>query len=160
VDHFYRLVQVDALTGLLAGEDTPPENLKTTLALDLPAQALPWARSQGLVLLPDLVPPGEPEGAGPSLRLVSPGPNVVYYLSPDLPADSQRVHIEAIGQGDLERVSIWVDDQVIATLAQAPYQAWWVLQEGEHRVWAEAVTPEGARLSSQEISFGVKTEQP
>ncbi len=53
-DTYYQQVWVDSSTGLLADNSTPPDRRKPLIALDLPVEAQPWARLQGLPLLADL----------------------------------------------------------------------------------------------------------
>jgi membrane carboxypeptidase/penicillin-binding protein PbpC len=53
-DTFYREVTLDASTGRLATALTPVDRRTRRVALDLPPQAHPWARAQGLPLYADL----------------------------------------------------------------------------------------------------------
>lgn len=160
VDPFYKWVTLDAATGRLSGEDTPPERQVQALALDLPPEAQPWARSNGMLLLSDLVPalqdaPAGSESAFP-LRLISPGPNSVYRLAPDLPAEAQSIRLEAAGEPGLSRVTLWVDGSQLAAPDSPPYEAWWKLEAGFHQAWAEAMRPTGERIVSQRVPFEVR----
>jgi membrane carboxypeptidase/penicillin-binding protein PbpC len=161
-DTFYYRVEIDQVTGLLATAETPPERLVSLLALDLPPQAHPWARSQGLLLLADLAStsPSTSEAAsgGESpLYLVSPPASSIYQISPVLPAESQRLQIEVVAASGLglKEVTIWVDGSLAATFSQPPYIFWWALVEGEHQAWAQAVTVAGEKLASPVITFEV-----
>jgi hypothetical protein len=51
-----------------------------------------------------------------------------------------------------------VDGSLFATLDQAPYEAWWQLALGEHRIWAEAVDGNGGRIKSDVITVKVLSE--
>ncbi|MCB9443556.1 MAG: transglycosylase domain-containing protein [Ardenticatenaceae bacterium] len=88
-DTFYQRITLDARTGRLANDTTPPEQRIEQLALDLPPALHPWARSQGLLLLADLLPVGDlastssaSTGSASGLRLISPDPNTIYRISP------------------------------------------------------------------------------
>jgi penicillin-binding protein 1C len=196
-DDLYRRVTVDSLTGLPAGQATPPERLVQKLVLDLPLQAHAWARLQGLPLLADFcrtscrsaspplecsascqlassVPPEEPvplpgedaggatasvdQGGVPAavLILLSPDPNAVFHISTSRPLDIQKIHLEAAGPAGMRRVTLWVDGNLLADLARAPFEAWWQLQPGEHQAWAEAELADGEKLISELIEFTVK----
>lgn len=162
-DTFFRPVTVDKATGLLAGEDTPPAREAERLVLDLPAVLHPWARAQGLDLWHDLQMASEARGetavsaaADPSLRLVSPDPQAVYRLSPALPQAAQKLRLQAVGDADFRRVSLWIDDGLLATLDTPPFEAWWTLSPGQHQVWAEGYDADGAHVVSQPVDFEVR----
>jgi membrane carboxypeptidase/penicillin-binding protein PbpC len=168
-DTFYREVSVDRSTGRLATATTPPDQRLQRLALDLPPQAYPWARSQGLLLYADLtgVVSGKPEQPSalaqvssppvpvPSLVLLSPAEGSVFRLSDALTAQAQRIRLEAASDLELVQVTLWVDGKQIASLESAPYQAWWTLTPGLHRAWAQAILADGGEISSPVVSFTV-----
>jgi penicillin-binding protein 1C len=52
-DSIYQQVWIDTLTNTLATDSTPTERRKSITALNLPVEAHPWAREQGLPLLTD-----------------------------------------------------------------------------------------------------------
>ena len=56
-DRVYREVTVDPSTGKLASPATPPTRRLRQVVLDLPPQAYPWARAEGLPLYADLLSP-------------------------------------------------------------------------------------------------------
>jgi penicillin-binding protein 1C len=165
-DTFYREVWVDPLNGALAA---PARGSQRRIVLDLPVLALPWARSQGLPLYQDLragtdgrlpgssapldAAAGQPEIP---LRLDSPPQGALYHLSPSLETQAQRLRLEAVGEPGLRQVTLWVDGVQIASLEALPYQAWWTLQPGVHRAWAEARRSNGELLTSPVVTFTVK----
>lgn len=156
-DTFYRMVEINAATGFLATENTLPEDRITQTVLDLPPEAQPWARSQGLILLSDVINSQTEMGTEAALRIVHPGDHAVYVISPNIPADVQQLHIQAVSQGEFDHVSVWLDGEVIAELSQAPYEVWWTLSEGKHQVWATAITLEGVKTNSQIVEFDVNS---
>ena len=165
-DHFYKTVTLDRATGRLAGDDTPPERRVQAVALDLPAEAQPWARRQGLTLMSDLLAASgqvvrgtggrQASTAEAALRLTSPGDLAIYRLQPGFSAEAQQVQVQAVGQAGLREVSLWVDGAQIKTTVEAPYTGWWPLKPGRHQAWAEGVTVEGERVRSRTVSFEVK----
>lgn len=175
-DTFYREVKLDRLTGQLAGPDTPPERWVNQLALDLPPQAWPWARQAGLTLLRDLQAgsasaqaalteypvPGNPlDGqAGvdrPPLQMISPPAGSIFHLSTGFSAQAQRIALEAVGEGELQEVSLWLDGELMQTFfGSGPYRIFWTLTQGVHQAWAEGVRSNGERMTSATISFEVK----
>jgi len=155
-DTIYQEVSIDTLTGFLADENTPTERQRLLTAFDLPPEAHPWARDQGLTLLADLSTSQASGAIAYALQIISPAPNSVYFLSARLPVDSQSLHIEAVSSVGVTQVSLWVDDELVETLAGPPYETWWVLQEGQHQVWAEASNGDGDKLISTPIHFEVK----
>lgn len=167
MDTFYRQVVVDSATGLLATGSTPPANRTVTLALDLPPLFQPWARAQGLTLLDDLLrASGEGETAVapsaaitptlPALHVLSPDPNTIYRLSPTLPTAAQQAPLTALAPMDVVEVTFWLDDAPLATLTTPPYELWWTLTPGAHRVWVEGVWGDGRVARSEPVPFVVR----
>jgi hypothetical protein len=161
---------VDRLTGHLADETTPPEQRQSKVVLDLPPEAEAWAQSQGLQLYSDFVhnqqiaanstpgnnpTPFAPPLASVELEISSPATGSLFHLSTEFAADAQRIRLEAVGQPGLSKLTFWVDGVQVARLESAPYQTWWTLTPGEHRVWAEALTPQGEKLTSPVVVFTV-----
>ena len=167
-DAFYRQVIVDETTGLLASDSTPFDQRSSRVMLDLPPQAYPWARSQGLPLYADLrslAGPGileqSPGSSSPlaaasqPLLLLSPASGAIFRLSPFIAAQAQRIRLEAVSDAQLAQVTLWVDGELVGLLDHAPYQAWWALTPGLHRAWAQARLPDGQEITSPVVSFTV-----
>ncbi len=172
VDRLYRRVTLDKLTGRLADENTPAEQRQSQVVLDLPPEAEPWAQSQGLELYNALVQKENGQVAtseaqetnltpaatlleAARLEISAPAAGSIFHLSPEFASDAQRIRLEAVGQPGLSKITFWVDGVQVARLESAPFQTWWRLTPGEHRVWAEALTQEGEKLSSPIILFTV-----
>jgi penicillin-binding protein 1C len=159
-DTFYRRALIDAATGGLADADTPPERVQEQVLLDLPPQARPWARAQGLTLLSDLQAVAGEAGLAAPLRLVSPAQGSAFVLSPDFEADAQRARLEAVGESGLRQVTLWLDGEMLAAFDQAPYQFWWPLAPGEHQAWAEGTRSDGTQVISPRVTFTVEDGRP
>jgi membrane carboxypeptidase/penicillin-binding protein PbpC len=167
-DSFYKQVIIDSNTGQLADKTTPPERQSPTIVLDLPPAAYPWARRQGLHLLYDLQthPPVQNTGGtgstasqglqSPPLRIVTPASLTIFHLAADVPAESQQIHIEAIGEPGLSDVVLLMDGQILGRYNSSPYETWWQLSPGTHQVWAEAKKPSGEIMTSPAVTFQVK----
>ena len=167
-DTFYQQVQIDAASGRLAEASAPPGQRSSQVVLALPPQLQPWARSQGLTLLADLQPAAALSGAAtpvlspdvsslaPAVQVVSPAPSSIFLLSSGFSAGSQRILLEAIAPAGALEVSLWLDGQLLASFAAAPYQFWWPLAPGEHQLWAEARLGDGQTVQSAVVKFVVK----
>jgi penicillin-binding protein 1C len=169
MDRFFQEVTIDQKTGKLASQATPPDQRLHRVALNLPPQAIPWARSQGVPVYTDLissvpdVPLGQPStehsvspaAADPPLVLLSPASGGTFRLSPTIATDAQRILLEAAADIKLSQVAFWVDEVQVSRLDEAPYQAWWTLTPGVHRAWAEGILPDGRRVASPVVSFTV-----
>lgn len=156
-DTFYRRVQIDKSTGLLASEATLPEQVVPQLALALPPELHPWARAEGLLLLDDLMLASalKADTAVAPIHLISPDPNTKYRLSPAMPAAAQKLPVEAVASAAVQTVTLWLNDAPLATLAHPPYRVWWPLAPGVHTMWAEAVDGNGTAVQSEAITFEV-----
>lgn len=170
VDTLYRQVFLDKLTSRLADENTTPEHRQRQVVLNLPPEAESWAQSQGLMLYSALQQNGQVSTSGAqdarltpavpplqadALNISSPATGSIYHLSPEFASEAQRIRLEAVGQPGLRWVTIWVDGVQLARLESAPYLTWWMLTPGEHRVWAEALSTEGKKLTSPVVIFMV-----
>ena len=155
-DTTYQQVWVDALTNSLANDSTPIERRRSIAVLDLPVEAQEWARAKGLPLLTDYLQASEnvsqPEN---QLVLLSPHPNTIYRLDPNFDSTSQQLQIEAAAGLGISQVTIWMDGNLLTTLASPPYQAWWTLSSGEHRFWAEGINADGDALTSGIVTVTV-----
>ncbi|MCP4357770.1 MAG: penicillin-binding protein [Chloroflexi bacterium] len=156
-DTFYQRVGIDQETGLLGDETTPVENVIHQLALDLPPVLHPWAREQNLLLLDDLLlasAAGRETAASP-IRLISPDPNTKYRLTTALPAEAQRLPVEAVTAANIQMMTLWLDGEPLATMKSSPYKMWWPLTPGVHTMWAEGIDGEGTVMQSDLVTFEV-----
>ncbi|HUH96080.1 MAG TPA: hypothetical protein VLZ89_01900, partial [Anaerolineales bacterium] len=153
-DTYYQQVWIDALTNSLATPLTPAARRKSVIALNLPAEAQPWARAQGLPLLVDLRQSAAAQTPD-DLMLVSPAPNTTYRITPDLNLSAQQLSVEALGGGTFSTMTIYADGKALAVFSNPPYQAWWRLSAGAHSFWAEGTTPSGASVQSERVLITV-----
>jgi penicillin-binding protein 1C len=149
--------RVDAATGLLATEQTPPERVRERIYAVYPPELEAWAIGQGIPRPPEariVASEAEtPMGDRGGLEIVSPFQRDRYRLSAALPAGDQRILIEARpgGQASFARVTVYVDDQPLASFDGPPYRLWWPLQPGEHQIHAVGETGQGTEVISEAI---------
>ena len=95
------------------------------------------------------------------LEIVSPFQNDRYRLSTALPREDQRLMVEARagGQAAFARVTLYVDEQPLASFSVSPYQTWWVLEPGEHQIYAVGETAAGVEFVSEAIAVIVSGGQ-
>ncbi len=153
-DSYYQQVTIDALTGVLASDRTPPAQRKQIIVLDLPVDAQQWARSVGLPLLADLQQQSDFVRPN-SLALVSPTPDTTYRITNDIDAAAQQISVEAVAAQPFSKVTLYVDGTPLQSFIVAPYQAWWPLAPGQHRFYAEGVTAGGDVVRTDEITITV-----
>jgi penicillin-binding protein 1C len=153
-DSFYQKVWVDALTNSLANDLTPPDRRKAIIALNLPVEAQPWARAQGLPLVVDFKQNTSSQNAN-SLLLTSPTPNTTYHITADLNLSSQQLEVDADANQVFSKVTIYVDGNPLATFSNPPYQTWWTLSAGDHSFWVEGVNVNGETVKSAVVNITV-----
>ena len=146
----HKLVAFDVRTGQPAGDDCPPDYRTLRRVTYWPAEALLWAKEQGLPLPPA---PGqgttteslaaEDEGtqeadssAGEhaSLQLVWPDHGSRYRLTSGIPQEHQQLQITARCDPVLraQTLSLWVDGNKWYTWWEPPYRVLWPLRAGTH----------------------------
>nr|MBN1229765.1 transglycosylase domain-containing protein [Anaerolineae bacterium] len=154
-DTMYVAITVDSLTGLPPGSSIPEERLETRLFLDLPPQAYPWARRNGIPLLADLQL-DEPVGGVDELHILSPDPGTIYQIDLGIPRGAQRIRIVVIGPPDLETVEISLNGTRLQTFAAPPYEVWWELVEGDYLLGAVGQTDSGDDLAADPVHYTVR----
>ena len=158
-DSIYQEVFIDTLTGLLADDLTPAERRKPLIVLDLPAEALPWARAQGINTLTELSKDTDKSEQPIKILLLSPRNNATYRLDPAFDLSAQQLLVEAAPGQSITHVTLWVDGYLLAALDAPSYQAWWPLSLGEHQFWAQGESFSGEIVTSEMVSINVITGQ-
>jgi hypothetical protein len=164
LDTFYRRFNIDAATGQLASASTPPGRVIEQTMLVLPAEALEWARDNGVETANDLTADREPQTAEgetltSDLQITHPDQGTVYQISPVTPRETQRIPVSAqVGNMiQLATWALWVDGQVIATFSDphTPARAWWTLEPGTHTFTARGVDRDGREWISSAVTITV-----
>jgi membrane carboxypeptidase/penicillin-binding protein PbpC len=161
-DDWYQLLGLDSRTGLLADDATPRERIVERVYLVLPPEAQRWAREQGIPAAPPsaaAVSGGYGETAAP-LAITSPDNGVVYRLSPNLPVERQQIRLAVVARRPLAQVTLLLDDRPVtisnrSTLTTPPYELFWTLRPGKHRLIAVGLTADGRTVSSEPVEFEV-----
>jgi hypothetical protein len=163
MDDWHQLLRLDSATGLLAGEDTPPERVVERVYLVLPPEAQRWAREQAN--LPSAPPPAAVQTEGPvtgtageasaPLAVTSPDNGVVYHLSSAVPIAQQKIRLAAVAHLALVQVTLLLNDQAEADFSAPPYELFWTLLPGEHRLVAIGRTADGREIRSEPVDFSV-----
>jgi len=164
-DTFYRRFKIDMTTGQLADANTPPDRILERVMLVLPAEAMEWARENEIETANALPVTTDDEGRRTNdqrqttseLELTHPDAGTVYQISPVTPRETQRIAVSALaGEGvQLVSLSLWADDQIIATLTEPPYRSLWTLQPGAHTFVARGVDHSGRELVSPSVTVTV-----
>ena len=153
-DTYYHQIWIDALTNSLATDLTPADRRKSSIALNLPAEAQPWARAQGLPLLVDFQRNAVSQDAN-GLVLVSPSPNTTYRITPKLDLSAQQLSVEAVASQSFSKVTIYADGNPLQTFSSTPYQTWWTLSTGNHQFWVEGINANKATVTSDTVNIVV-----
>ncbi len=156
-DDVYRRLWRNPVNGQIV--TAPPEGpgaWSPLTVLHLPPEAWDWARRQGWLLDVDLLQTSQEGENAAAIWLISPRPGDVYFLTSEVPLSEQRLHLQAMSRLPLRSFTFWVDSRPLITLTEWPYEAWWPLQPGEHTFYAQAVTPEGEQVRSEEIRIEVR----
>jgi penicillin-binding protein 1C len=161
----HRVFQIDTATGLQATENTPAERIRERVYTVYPPEAQAWAIGQGIPQPPALpavtqaAPEQRPQGQeqAAALEIVSPFQMDRYRISQSLPEEDQRIMIKARPgtETPFAQVTLYVNDEPLQAFDRPPYQLWWPLQPGEHRIYAVGETQAGTRVSSDAITIVV-----
>jgi penicillin-binding protein 1C len=155
-------------TGLLPGPDCPSpvrelfvagtepsaqeryygRDTEGRITVDPPTDARDWARSAGLALKTDGVPP-----ARDALRVVAPVPGSTVYLAPEL--RTQQLVLRAAAAGGIHRLTFAIDGVSVSEVpATAPWTVW-TLEVGAHTLRVSALLPDGSTVTATSM-FEVK----
>jgi len=165
LDTFYRRFKIDMTTGQLADANTPPDRVVERVMLVLPAEAMEWARENEIETANALQATTGDGGRGTNdqrqtiseLELTHPDAGTVYQISPVTPRETQRIAVSALaGEGvQLVSLSLWADDQIIATITEPPYRSLWALEPGVHTFIARGVDRNGREVVSPSVTVTV-----
>jgi 1A family penicillin-binding protein len=153
-DTFYQRFTIDRRNGLLADDDTPPEDRVSRVYVVLPQEARDWGIRNGLLPPPTGARVVEPD-AGDALRLLEPDPYTIFQISPMLPIEAQRLRLTVGTPPGTQSVTYIMDGETLGTVDAAPWNLWWQLAYGEHELVAEATMADGTTQTSAPIPFRV-----
>ncbi|MEO0108590.1 MAG: penicillin-binding transpeptidase domain-containing protein, partial [candidate division WOR-3 bacterium] len=151
----YRL---DRRTGLAAAQDTRPEDVEEVIFEVYPSLYYGWMQSVGLPFPP--VCASSPDDLSPRsgrLAIVFPDPGSIFRIDPDLDPSFQAIQLEAEAPADCEMVSWAIDGELVATTPR-PFQHFWPLSPGRHRI--ACAGPDGARAEVSILVLGPPERSP
>lgn len=176
-DDTHVIVRVDPVRECRAPDGYPQERTMLRIYRLLPPEAEPWAANAGVPRPPRAVCPSLPDIAGERrddaqppgdiridgetnvsvrqsspLLITFPAHGAVFALSPGVPVEHQRIAITAGATLHIEGVTVFVNGEPVAA---AP-RAFWQLQPGIHRVWAEGRDAGGQVVRSPMVEFEVR----
>ena len=159
-DTFYQIFEIDALTGGLANDQTPPSRRVEAVYVVLPPEARDWALANGI---PD--PPDSTRRAaalnGSDVRLLSPDPYTIFQISPTAPLETQRIRFSAGVPSETESVTYLLNNQPVAHVDAHPWSVWWTLALGDYELTAVAQLHDGSEQHSGPLPFRVvEYEEP
>ena len=152
-DTLYQRFTIDAATGALADETTPPERRAERTYIVLPEQARDWGLRNGY-----LPPPSGAaviRAAGSQLQLLSPDPYAIFRLSSRLPASAQRIRLTVTAPEGTRAITYLLDDVPLGTVESAPWALWWTLTPGAHTLTAQAALEDGSTQTTPPLPFTV-----
>ncbi len=155
-------VSVDRRTGEPATASTSADDVAEKIYWVPPPELREWARTHDI---PHLVSSSTRSLADSPPRqlvaLTSPDPDAVFTLASFMPREHQRIEVqtEVYTEEWPQRVTLYADGQVLATLRQPPYRALWTLEAGEHTFHALAVAHDGSLIRSEPTTVLVEEKQ-
>ncbi len=174
-DTVYRPLAVDRCRGGLAGPETAPECREPRVFRIYPPELREWALAQGIeqpldsetwsVKREQLVATNEhheqpaTRNLQPAtLALISPDPNSVFRLAAGMPAELQQVRLAArpLSATLPSEVTFLVNGQPVGRATHLPFETWWTLQPGAHRIEAVALDAAGQQIASEGIWIEVE----
>jgi membrane carboxypeptidase/penicillin-binding protein PbpC len=157
-DTLYQRFIIDAATGTLADETTPPERRVERTYLILPPEARDWGVHNG-VMPP---PAGVTVAVAPddTLRLLEPDPYAIFRLSSRLPASSQRILLTAAAPQGTQSVTYLLNGVELGTVEDVPWALWWTLTPGDHALTAQALLADGSIQTTEPLPFSVNESAP
>jgi penicillin-binding protein 1C len=158
-DTFWQTFTVDTRTGTLADESTPPEYVQERSYAVLPQEARDWAARNGFASPPVNAVVSAPDGSV-ALRLLEPDPYTVFQISPQLPAESQRLRLTVGAAPGTESVVYYLNGQMIGRADASPWAVWWTLAVGDYELVAHARLTDGTEQISEPIPFRVVADAP
>ncbi|TAH48652.1 MAG: PBP1A family penicillin-binding protein [Chloroflexota bacterium] len=171
-DDAYQKFELDAATNLLWTDGCRGPKISRVFRV-YPPDALDWAKKKSLTLAPEMDCMGRGTGDGgrgigdesnqpsvishQSLEIVSPANNSIFEMSPQIPAELQKIEVSArLNQAvRLSRVTLLIDGNAIGNFSSVPYRALWKLSAGTHTAQAIGTMADGTRVESDVVRFRV-----
>ena len=154
MDSFHQMFTIDIETGLIATDNTPPENIAEQVFLVLPQEARDWSIRNGIKQPPINAPIIAPD-ANETIRLLSPDPYTIYEVSDLTPIDTQRLRFTVGTPPETTEVLFVLNGNPIGKAYESPWEMWWTLELGQHELTAVATLSDGTIQESGIVPFSV-----
>ena len=173
IDDWHQRIALDRRNGLRAGSGCPLDFVTFQTFTLYPAEALAWARNQGVPEPPDVYSPfcpgqtdnefvdnnGITDQLHPSsfiphpLIFTSPDQGSVFRLSPTIPADKQkiRVSVRPVDGVTVEQVSLLINGQLLAEGSETL----WQMTPGVYTFEAVGIDREGNEINANSVTIEV-----
>jgi hypothetical protein len=172
VDHWHQRIALDRRNGLRAGSECPLDFVSFQTFTLYPAEARDWARKQGVPEPPEVysalcpLQANEladqsdtndnlhPSSFGPySLIFTSPDQGSVFRLSPNIPADQQKVRVNVRPADGVRvvQVALLVNGQRLSE----GRESLWQMKPGVHTFEAVGVDQAGNEIRANRITIEV-----
>jgi membrane peptidoglycan carboxypeptidase len=158
-DNLYQAFVIDRDTGLLADEDTPRERRMEQVFIVLPQEAQDWGIRHG-IRQPPLGAVVKLTDTNEGVRILYPDPYSVFQISLVTPIETQRLRFRAAAPEGTVSMTYRLNDEVLATLTEAPYEYWWTLELGGFQLAATATLDDGSTETSAITYFTVTEYEP
>jgi penicillin-binding protein 1C len=139
----HKRVPVDIRTGKIAGSDCPRKYVKEQIARYLPPIYNNWLKAAGYPLAPQA--PGVRDVKSSDIAIKKPRNGDTFIIEPGYDRRTQTIEFAAAGPRDLGYVE-WLVDGKVVSKAQWPFDTYWKLKPGVHRVSARSVKAESAEV--------------
>ncbi len=162
-DDLHQQIRIDPLQECRVGPGSALADSEIRSYRLLPPEAEAWASAHGWPLPPKAICPaafGAAPAGVPGLRAHTPAPVLlapvegsIFALSPGVPLDRQQIIIQAQAGSAVGTLTIFLDDVALASFTQAPYQTFWQLAPGRHRVQIVVTDRQQQTWKSPETHF-------
>ncbi|MCB0255420.1 MAG: transglycosylase domain-containing protein [Anaerolineae bacterium] len=156
-DAIYQPAAFDTCLGVPASASSEAVCIEQQVRRVYPPELRDWARANGIeqpqtvaLATSDVIASADNRPVT-GLALVSPDPNSAFQWVDGLAADVQQIRLAAQPAGRPTAVAFMVDGQEVAVVTRAPYEAWWTLEPGTHRISARSTEADGTTASSDDI---------
>jgi penicillin-binding protein 1C len=149
----HRRVRIDRRNGLRAGPGCSAEEVDEVVLERYSPELSAWAEGAGRPVVPRGWSPNCPgidddASDGDALRIAYPLPGARFAIDPDRPREAQRLAVHIVAPSHAREATLVVDGLRVARV-QAPFEASWPLEQGEHELVAEV---DGARSPVVRVS--------
>lgn len=125
---------LDKRNGLLAGADTPAENIEEKTYEIYPPIFLEWAERQDIAVPPTQI---SSVGGHNTLLITFPKNGDIFRIDPAIPAQAQAIPLKAVVPHEINKITWKVDGKVVA-VSISPFITQMPLNVGNHVIEIEA----------------------